>query len=77
MRLREQLIFSFDSFCGFRNNHYICSGNQNDYIMMGIKKITREDALRRWKHSLEIKREWERKVTERWAKEDQQKIVIV
>lgn len=45
--------------------------------MMGIKKITHEDALRRWKHSLEIKREWERKVTERWAKEDQQKIVIV
>ena len=35
--------------------------------IMDIKKITHEEALRRWKHSLEIKREWERKVAERWA----------
>ena len=39
--------------------------------IMDIKKITHEEALRRWKHSLEIKREWERKVAERWANEDQ------
>jgi hypothetical protein len=45
--------------------------------IMDIKKITREEALRRWKHSLEIKHEWERKVAERWANEDQQKIAIV
>ena len=45
--------------------------------IMNIKKITREEALRRFKHSLEIKREWERKVAERWANEDQQKIAIV
>ena len=45
--------------------------------IMDIKKITREEALRRWKHSLEIKHEWERKVAERWANEDQQKIAVV
>lgn len=45
--------------------------------IMEIKKITHEEALRRWKHSLEIKREWERKVAERWANEDQQKIALV
>ena len=44
---------------------------------MDIKKITHEEALHRWKHSLEIKREWERKVAERWANEDQQKIALV
>ena len=44
---------------------------------MDVKKITHEEALRRWKHSLEIKREWERKVAERWADEDQQKMAIV
>ena len=42
---------------------------------MGVKKITHEEALRRWKHSLEIKRKWERRVAERWANEDQQKSV--
>lgn len=45
--------------------------------IMEIKKITHEEALRRWKHSLEIKREWERKVAERWANEDQQGIALV
>ena len=44
---------------------------------MNVTKISREEALRRWKHSLEIKREWERKVAERGANEDQQKIAIV
>lgn len=44
---------------------------------MDIKKITREEALHRWKHSLEIKHEWERKVVERWANEDQQIVAIV
>ncbi len=44
---------------------------------METKKITHEEALRRWKHSLEIKREWERKVAERWANEDQQKIATI
>ena len=39
----------------------------NGLPFMEIKKITHEEALRRWKHSLEIKREWERKVAERWA----------
>ena len=41
---------------------------------MDIKKITHEEALRRWKHSLEIKREWER---ERWANEDKQEMALV
>jgi hypothetical protein len=45
--------------------------------IMETKKVTHEEALRRWKHSLEIKREWERKVAERWANEDQQKIALV
>lgn len=44
---------------------------------MKVKKNTREEALRRWKHSLEIKHEWERKVAERWAKEDQQEIALI
>ena len=44
---------------------------------MQVKKITYEEALRRWKHSLEIKREWEQKVVERWAREDQQSIAAV
>ncbi len=44
---------------------------------MEIKKITHEEALRRWKHSLEIKREWERKVVERWAREDQQSVAAI
>jgi len=46
-------------------------------ITMDIKKITHEEALRRWKHSLEIKREWERKVAERWANEDKQEMALV
>ena len=44
---------------------------------METKKITHEEALLRWKHSLEIKREWERKVAERWANEDQQKVATI
>ena len=44
---------------------------------METKKITHEEALRRWKHSLEVKREWEREVAERWANEDQQKISTI
>ena len=43
---------------------------------MEVKKITYDEALARWKHSLEIKREWERKVMERWEHEDQQKIAL-
>ena len=42
---------------------------------MDIKKITHEEALRRWKHSLEIKREWKRegcRALPGWANEDQQ-----
>lgn len=38
---------------------------------MEVKKFTYEEALARWKHSLEIKREWERKVMERWEREGQ------
>ena len=44
---------------------------------METKKITHEEASRRWKHSLEIKREWERKVAERWANEDVLNVKIV
>ncbi len=43
---------------------------------MEAKKVTYEEALARFKHSLEIKREWERKVVERWEREDQQKVVL-
>lgn len=45
-------------------------------MKMEIKKPTYDEALARWKHSLEIKREWERKVTERWEREDQQKVSL-
>lgn len=38
---------------------------------MEVKKFTYEEALALWKHSLEIKREWERKVMERWEREGQ------
>ena len=44
---------------------------------MEVKKVTYEEALSRWKHSLEIKREWERKVVERWAREDQKTIAVL
>ena len=43
---------------------------------METKKVTYEEALARFKHSLEIKREWERKVMERWELEDQQKLAL-
>ena len=43
---------------------------------MEVKKPTYDEALARWKHSLEIKREWERKVMERWELEDQQKVSL-
>ena len=43
---------------------------------MEVKKPTYDEALARWKHSLEIKREWERKVMERWEREDQQKVSL-
>ena len=55
----------------------IAAEQNPDITIMDIKKITREEAIRRWKHSLEIKHEWERKVAERWANEDQQKVAIV
>ena len=44
--------------------------------IMEVKKVTYDEALARWKHSLEIKREWERKVIERWEREDQQKVSL-
>ena len=43
---------------------------------MEVKKPTYDEALARWKHSLEIKREWERKVMERWEREDQHKVSL-
>jgi hypothetical protein len=45
-------------------------------MIMEVKKPTYDEALARWKHSLEIKREWERKVMERWEREDQQKVSL-
>ena len=55
---------------------YICN-RKKGIVIMEIKKITHEEALRRWKHSLEINREWERKVVERWAREDQQSVAAI
>ena len=49
---------------------YLQRKNNTEKFMETIKS-TKEEALRRWRHSLEIKREWERKVEERWAREDQ------
>lgn len=43
---------------------------------MDANKITYEEALARWKHSLKIKREWERKVAERWEHEDQHNVAL-
>lgn len=81
-------LFRYDDFIVVRiffSNFYLlfqnlCLSLQREIkriAIMEIKKITHEEALRRWKHSLEIKREWERKVAERWANEDQQKIALV
>jgi len=81
-------LFRYDDFIVvhiFFSNFYLlfqnlCLSLQREIkriAIMEIKKITHEEALRRWKHSLEIKREWERKVAERWANEDQQKIALV
>ena len=41
---------------------------------MEVKKVTYEQALARFKHSLEVKHEWERKVVERWQREYQQTV---
>ena len=44
---------------------------------LGDHVMSRDSPLtRRFKHSLEIKHEWERKVKERWEREDQQKVVL-
>ena len=40
---------------------------------MEAKKVTYEEALARFKHSLEVKHEWERKVVERWKRIASQK----
>ena len=52
------------------------ASNDNYDSIMEVKKVTYDEALARWKHSLEIKREWERKVMERWEREDQQKVSL-
>lgn len=43
---------------------------------MEAKKVTYEEALARFKHSLEVKHEWERKVVERWKREEQENIAL-
>jgi len=35
---------------------------------MELKKVTYEEALVRWKHSLEIKRAAEKRMAEEWAR---------
>jgi len=35
---------------------------------MEVKKITYEEALARWKHSLEVKRAAEKRMAEEWAR---------
>ena len=35
---------------------------------MELKKITYEEALARWKHSIEIKRAAEKRMAEEWAR---------
>lgn len=41
-----------------------------------MSNTTYKETLERWKHSLQIKKEWEQKVVDRWEREDQQKIVL-
>ena len=60
-----------------RNKNLTLQRKSKNIITLETKKITHEEALRRWKHSLEVKREWEREVAERWANEDQQKISTI
>ncbi len=45
-------------------------------MIMTTKQVTYEETLARFKHSLEVKHEWERKVMERWEREDRQKIAL-
>ena len=35
---------------------------------MEVKKVSYEEALARWKHSLEIKRAAEKRIAEEWAR---------
>lgn len=52
--------------------HYFFVSLQRKYIkydrIMEIKKPTYEEALARWKHSLEIKRAAEKRMAEEWAR---------
>ena len=52
---------------------YLCSANNKYVQIMEAKKVTYEEALARFKHSLEVKHEWERKVVERWKRIASQK----
>lgn len=55
---------------------YLCSANNKYVQIMEAKKVTYEEALARFKHSLEVKHEWERKVVERWKREEQENIAL-
>lgn len=41
---------------------------QNSTKRMDVKKVTYEEALARFKHSLEVKRAAEKRIAEEWAR---------
>ena len=49
----------------FRNSTYLCS-KKNINRIMEVKKVTYEEALARFKRSLEIKRNAEKRMAEEW-----------
>jgi hypothetical protein len=58
----------------YRTINFISQNTNKNYIKMS--NTTYKETLERWKHSLQIKKEWEQKVVDRWEREDQQKIVL-
>lgn len=56
-------------FCRFRIYAYFCSVKSKKDRIMEIKKPTYEEALARFKKSLEIKRAAEKRIEEQWRSE--------
>ena len=58
------LLDYIENVCSFKNIFYLCSANCIRQKTMEVKKKTYEEALARFKRSLEIKRNAERRMAE-------------
>ena len=48
---------------------FLCSRKQKERYIMTVFGITKEDAIARFRRSLEIKRAAEQRIAEQWARE--------